>query len=291
MEHDLKKDTEKFMMWMLGLIIAGGIFSATYIVILLPFIYVASTDNWKFSGNFLKNKNDIEISIKESFILIIFFTSIYTLYLLLITTFNITALYYDKNSTLTNITNFNLIIIFPIFEEFIFRGIGSNAFEKYGRVFSVLITAMFFVSIHLGVRAVVVLPSAIMFGIIMVLTKNIIFPIILHIFINSWIFSWSNANIFIKLFYSEKATNSWNDYIITFIINVFIALLTFKLLYTKSFFKDILKYLKISTIREYIRANKKVYKELFSFSSVRIYLCIMIIYSLYNIGMAISLLS
>lgn len=183
MENSLQKQELNFRQEINRFIAYGIVFYMLYsffyapfaFFVLLPILFWIISEPLQISFNYfyIKEKN---ISLFEGFTLIFLFASIYVIYLVLLQCAGIDFLYYASNS-MKKIDMFTMLISAPIVEEIIFRGFGIGIFKKYGIDFAIFATTLFFALLHIGIRVVIVLPSALMYGVIMVLTKNILFPI------------------------------------------------------------------------------------------------------------------
>lgn len=180
------------------------------------------------------------------------------------------------------------VISAPIVEEIIFRGFGIGILKQYGKGFSIVATSLLFAFSHIGIRVIMVIPSALMYGVIMVLAKNIIFPIIMHMIVNSWVFSYSSFNILVLLFSKEQAVEHWLNIPFTLALNIVVVLISLIILWKRTFFKELLYHCRFSSIVTSVKRNKNIYKDFFALNSVKCFLAIAVIISLYNIARAIQ---
>ncbi len=225
----------------------------------------------------------------ESLTLVVLFASTYIIYVELLASAGIMKLYYGAEAW-TNVSVFAAVISAPIMEELLFRGVGIGILKKYGNGFAVLTTSLLFALMHVGVRVIIVMPSALMLGIIMVLTKNILFSVLLHMMINGWIFSWSSSNVFIQLFSKEPIVNPWVNVPVTLAINVVLVALALMILWKRPFFVKLLYDCNPKNVITAINCNKGTYREFFNLKSVRWFLIGAIAMSIYNLVRAILVL-
>lgn len=80
-----------------------------------------------------------------------------------------------------------LVLIVPILEELVYRGVLLNRLREYGDGFAIIITSIIFSIAHYG-RFIVVMFAAIMLGIIYVVTNDLKISILFHILVNSSVF-------------------------------------------------------------------------------------------------------
>ena len=198
---------------------------------------------------------------------------------MLLASTGITTLYYGDEAW-TNISVFAVVISAPIMEELVFRGIGIGILRKYGNGFAVLTTSLLFALMHVGV----------MLGIIMVLTKNILFSVLLHMMINGWVFSWSSSNVFIQLFSKEPIVTPWVNVPVTLAINVVLVALALMILWKRPFFVKLLYDCNPKNAITAINCNKGTYREFFNLKAVRWFLIGAIAMSIYNLVRAILVL-
>ena len=217
------------------------------------------------------------------------FASLYVIYSMLLASTGITTLYYGDEAW-TNISVFAVVISAPIMEELVFRGIGIGILRKYGNGFAVLTTSLLFALMHVGVRVIIVIPSALMLGIIMVLTKNILFSVLLHMMINGWVFSWASSNVFIQLFSKEPIVTPWVNVPVTLAINVVLVALALMILWKRPFFVKLLYDCNPKNAITAINCNKGTYREFFNLKAVRWFLIGAIAMSIYNLVRAILVL-
>lgn len=225
----------------------------------------------------------------ESLTLVILFASTYIIYVELLASAGIMKLYYGAEAW-TNVSVFAAVISAPIMEELLFRGVGIGVLRKYGNGFSILTTWLLFILMHVGVRVVIVLPSGLMLGILMVLTKNIFFPVLLHIMVNGWVLEWSSSNILVQLLSKESPITPWSNLPVTLAINVVLIALALIILWKRPFFVKLLNDCNPRNVIASIKCNKELYKEFFALKSVRWFLAITVAFSLYNLIKAILVL-
>lgn len=274
--------------------IGYGITSAiiyTFFYAPFAFFFILPLMLWGLSTPLQMSKNyfiekEKKISLFESIILVLLFASAYAIYLLLINSLGISLLYYGAEN-FDDMDIFIRLISAPIMEEIIFRGFGLGILKQYGKGFSIVATALLFALLHTGIRVVMVIPSAVMYGIIMVLTKNIIFPILLHMIINAWVLGWASFNILAQLFSKNQVVEHWINVPVTLALNSALVLIALIILWKRPFFKELLSNCKLSNIVASMKRNKKVYLNFFALKSVKCYLIITIVASLYNITRAI----
>ena len=78
------------------------------------------------------------------------------------------------------------IVVAPIFEEFMLRGVALKALSKYGTSFAIIVTALIFALLHGNfIQGIPTFFMGIMFGVITVKSKSIIPAIIIHFINNS----------------------------------------------------------------------------------------------------------
>lgn len=116
------------------------------------------------------------------------------LVLALITTmFNInnatnTIIFSEENDILTNVLTFVLVAVqAAIFEELLFRKAFIDYSKKWGTLFAVIISSIFFGLIHLNINQIIfAIPAGLLFGTVYALTGNISLSILLHFLNNGY---------------------------------------------------------------------------------------------------------
>jgi len=92
---------------------------------------------------------------------------------------------YELNSTNYLISIFSLVIFPAVCEELIFRGIIFKGLKKYGKVFSIVVSALMFAIFHMSVRQFIYpLIMGSLLAVIMYYENNIIYCIIVHLLNN-----------------------------------------------------------------------------------------------------------
>lgn len=297
MNDSLQKQEMSFQQTVNRFIAYGITFSLAYsffapqfaFFILLPALLWGISEPLQISLKCFFYDEEKQISLFESFVLVGLFASLYIIYSMLLASTGIATLYYGAEAW-TNISVFAVVISAPIMEELVFRGVGIGILRKYGNGFAVLTTSLLFALMHVGVRVIIVMPSALMLGIIMVLTKNILFSVLLHMMINGWVFSWSSSNVFIQLFSKEPIVNPWVNVPVTLAINVVLVALALMILWKRPFFVKLLYDCNPKNAITAINCNKGTYREFFNLKAVRWFLIGAIAMSIYNLVRAILVL-
>lgn len=125
--------------------------------------------------------------------------NIHLIYLILILIFLITAILYPLNSFFFKnyVINYNPyslnsygilmpLLLAPILEEFLFRGIIQKGLEtKYSKVFSIAISLLLFILIHQSNQYISAFIIGLFFSIIYSCSNNLFYPVILHIIANN----------------------------------------------------------------------------------------------------------
>ena len=111
--------------------------------------------------------------------------------ILISTLFNInnttnTIIFSVENDILTNVLTFIFVAIqAAIFEELLFRKAFIDYSKKWGTLFSIIISSIFFGLIHVNINQIIfAIPAGLLFGTVYALTGNISLSMILH-FINN----------------------------------------------------------------------------------------------------------
>lgn len=176
------------------------IFTDTQIELIIQIIVsIVSLLVATFAINIYKDSNDKveKLKLKSSQKLQIISMGVFALVILqlvlaLITTiFNInnatnTIIFSEENDILTNVLTFVFVAVqAAIFEELLFRKAFIDYSKKWGTLFSIIISSIFFGLIHLNINQIIfAIPAGLLFGTVYALTGNISLSMILH-FINN----------------------------------------------------------------------------------------------------------
>jgi len=211
---------------------------------------------YNFKGMFLrKNK----INILEGFLYIFLFFTIY--WPLSIVIINLFSPIYSVNINLGEISLLVIIlqgIIIPIVEEIVYRGILLESLRKYGDVFALVISALFFGMMH-GSRIGHSFLAGIFTGLLYIKSKNIVYSISMHI-INNLLFP-SFAS------WLESTFNIYNvniAFLIIFVICMMLTAILYFLAKSKNSQEvEKIKSFKIKNIFQNISQDKGKYKAFF----------------------------
>lgn len=154
------------------------------------------------------------------------------------------------------------VILAPIVEELVFRGLIWFILKPFGQCFALLVTTFLFVCMHGGADPFVILCLSISSGLIMAITNNIFCSVILHLI--------HNLGILLP-----SSSGNAHEILPIIILNVFIILLCLSFLAVKKFpitqFIELLKEdsLFLSNIREFFSTSGMLaYTLIFGFQFV-----------------------
>ncbi len=117
---------------------------------------------------------------------------------------------------------FSLVLIPAIAEELLFRGLILQGFKKFGKVFSILMTALYFMIFHFSLsQALYPILLGSLLSLVMYNEDNIIYPIVIHLVNNFLSITLSYLNI-------SLVFNHWTYILLAVILAVlFISVLMF----------------------------------------------------------------
>ena len=128
-------------------------------------------------------------------------------------------------------------IIGPIFEEFCCRVMCISVFEsKFGKTLALIVTTILFALCH-GSAFAAKIPTGLLYGIVLIASKNIVIPIVLHMAWNLSAFIVPTLTYIIMLFGPKDMTGIFGSPMIAVIIHV-IAFMVGVILIIKNFRKD-----------------------------------------------------
>ena len=163
------------------LVSIASLLSATFVIN----IYKDSSNKVKKIN--LKTNQKIQIISMGVFVLVV----LQLILILISTLFNIntstnTIIFSEETDLLTNILTFILVAVeAAIFEELLFRKAFIDYSKKWGTVFAIILSSIFFGLIHANINQIIfAIPAGLLFGTVYALTGNISLSIILH-FINN----------------------------------------------------------------------------------------------------------
>ncbi len=142
------------------------------------------------------------------------------------------------NATSNSIINLNTILLFlnavilaPILEELVFRGLILNSFLKKNKLLGIFISSILFALIHMTVISFV---TSFLFGLVLSIVfirKGIIYSILLHIIYN---LVWFTLKSFSQQYFEIEASLNFNiTYWIIVILSLVSLVLSLKYLYIK----------------------------------------------------------
>ncbi|WP_423363119.1 type II CAAX prenyl endopeptidase Rce1 family protein [Mycoplasma sp. P36-A1] len=179
---------------------------------------------------------------------------------------NLTSISYKTMSWST----FLLIIFFSsIFEEIIFRNFMVKSLAKYDVMFAIISISIIFAMAH-AVGVVYAFISSVLFGMLYICTRSIIFPCLMHLAINF------PSDLTYAKFMGKYGELSTNTIINQALISIGISLLLLALIFV--IFKNNAKlrviFINFTPVAIYksIKINKKLYKAFFSSVPIAFYL-------------------
>lgn len=142
-------------------------------------------------------------------------------------------------------------ILAPIIEEIIFRGFLLQYLRRYGMFFALLCSTALFLLMHGGGFPLIIIVVGFMCGLLMLVTNNVIYPIILHMIQNLGILADAD-----KIVVSNNNYYSVKLMICYIILIIFLYFLCLKNIRTRAVLFDFLKDLKEMKLNKDIELKK-----------------------------------
>jgi|GEM_PF-1027417 len=151
----------------------------------------------------------------------------------------------------------------PVVEEVIFRGVIWTRFKSYGIPFAITVSTILFIPMHGQGMPVVILFLGIAAGVLMTLTNNVLYPILLHIIHNSGVLLYDD--------YTKPLFVNWKY---TLVVNILLLLFFIVLCGRRVQLIDKIERLASSVkyLPTSLKADKYLYYAFFNTSGVIIFL-------------------
>lgn len=93
----------------------------------------------------------------------------------------------------------SLVIVAPITEEYIFRGILLHRFtHKWGKTVGIIVSSVMFGAVHFNIHAISIGVGGLLYALVYLRTRNLLFPILLHSIHNAYVLVMNVANQWIQ---------------------------------------------------------------------------------------------